>query len=123
MQINKVSLENKFKLFSDQWSPKVLGTLNNQAVKIAKLEGEFDMHHHENEDELFLVIEGYLRIEFDNQDPVELEAGEFVIVLKGQAHKPIADKGEVKVLLFEPETTLNTGNLRNERTKDSLDEI
>jgi len=116
-----VNIKSKFALFKDQWSPKVVGELNGQQVKLARLEGEFVRHQHEQEDELFLVIEGSLEMEYD--DRVEtIEAGEFVIVPRGVYHKPIA-KREVKVLLFEPASTLNTGNLDHELTQRNLENI
>ena len=112
--MQKVNLEQKFNLFSEHWSPKVVGELNDQYVKLAKLKGEFVWHHHENEDELFLVIKGQLRMLFRDHEIV-LEAGDFLIVPRGVEHKPVADI-EAHVLLLEPKSTLNTGNLQNERT-------
>ncbi|MBX2846116.1 MAG: cupin domain-containing protein [Saprospiraceae bacterium] len=119
--IEKVNLAEKFDTFSEHWTPKLVGALNGQSVKLAKFKGEFIRHHHEHEDELFLVIEGELIIEIDDQ-LLELHAGEFVIIPKGVSHKPMA-KEEVKVLLFEPTSTLNTGNLENEHTIRNLDII
>lgn len=121
MDIQKVNLLEKFSTFSEHWSPKIVGELNQQQVKIAKLKGEFVMHQHDNEDELFLVIEGVLNIELEDKT-LELKQGEFVIIPKGVKHKPYA-KEEVKVLLFEPASTLNTGNINNELTVDQLDKI
>jgi mannose-6-phosphate isomerase-like protein (cupin superfamily) len=117
----KVNLAEAFARFSDHWSPKVAGELNGQQVKLAKLRGPFIWHRHENEDELFLVVSGQLRIEFREQT-VTLEEGEFIIVPRGVEHRPVAD-AEVQVLLFEPASTLNTGNVRNERTVAKLDRI
>ena len=121
MTIKSVNLNNKFNSFSDYWNPKIVGELNGQHVKLAKLKGEFVLHQHEHEDELFLVIEGKLLMEMDDET-LEINAGEFVIIPKKTNHKPIA-VGEVKVLLFEPKTTLNTGNTENEFTVKKLDNI
>lgn len=121
MDIKKVNLQSKLDTFQELWSPKIVGALNNQLVKIAKLQGEFVMHHHEEEDELFYVIDGTLFIELEDQT-LELNQGEFVIIPKGVPHKPYAPE-EVSILLFEPATTLNTGNQQNERTVSDLEEI
>ena len=118
---DKVSLAEKFARFTDHWSPKVVGELNGQQVKLAKLEGAFMWHKHDEEDELFLVHRGRLRLEFRDR-VVELSAGEFLIVPRGVEHRPVADE-EVEVVLFEPATTLNTGNLRNERTLQELERL
>ena len=115
---DKVSLDDKFALFSDRWSPKVVGDLNGQQVKLVRLLGEFVWHHHDDEDELFLVHRGQLRMEFRDR-VVELSPGEFLIVPRGVEHRPVAHE-EVEVVLFEPASTLNTGNLRNERTVEVL---
>jgi mannose-6-phosphate isomerase-like protein (cupin superfamily) len=119
--MDKINLLDKFGLFSEHWSPKIVGELNGQHVKLAKLKGEFIFHRHENEDELFLVIKGKLKMEFRDKI-VELSEGEVLIVPKGIEHKPVADL-EVWVLLFEPASTLNTGNLVSERTKTHLETI
>jgi mannose-6-phosphate isomerase-like protein (cupin superfamily) len=119
--MEKVNLARKFSAFSEHWSPKIVGELNGQHVKLAKLSGEFDWHHHEAEDELFLVIKGRLTIRLRDRDVV-LEEGEFLIVPAGEEHQPVAEE-EVHVLLFEPASTLNTGNLRNERTVANLDRL
>jgi mannose-6-phosphate isomerase-like protein (cupin superfamily) len=121
MKIIPVNLDNKFNSFSDFWNPKVIGELNGQMIKVAKLKGEFIMHRHDNEDELFLVIEGRLKMELDNE-VLEINPGEFVIIPKATNHNPIADE-EVKVLLFEPSNTINTGNTENEFTVKYLDRI
>lgn len=121
MDIKKVNLQSKLDTFQELWSPKIVVALNNQLVKIAKLQGEFVMHHHEEEDELFYVIDGTLFIELEDQT-LELNQGEFVIIPKGVPHKPYAPE-EVSILLFEPATTLNTGNQQNERTVSDLEEI
>jgi mannose-6-phosphate isomerase-like protein (cupin superfamily) len=119
--MDKINLLEKFGLFSEHWSPKIVGELNGQQVKLAKLKGEFIFHQHENEDELFLVIKGMLKIDFRDKT-VELNEGEVLIVPRGVEHKPVAEE-EVWVLLFEPASTLNTGNLVNERTKTQLETI
>jgi mannose-6-phosphate isomerase-like protein (cupin superfamily) len=119
--VDKVNLTEKFALFDEYWSPKIVGGLNGQYVKLAKLKGEFVWHHHEAEDELFLVLEGRLIIRLRDRDVV-LDPGEFLIVPRGVEHKPVAEK-EVRVLLFEPMSTLHTGTVRTERTVDKLDWI
>ena len=119
--MEKVNLQEKFSLFSEYWKPHVIGELNGQHVKVAKLKGEFFWHHHEHEDELFLITKGRLKIEFRDR-VVEINAGEFIIVPRGVEHKPIADE-EVELLLFEPASTLNTGNVQNERTLRELKKI
>ncbi|SMC31702.1 cupin domain-containing protein [Moheibacter sediminis] len=119
--MEKVNIEEKLSLFSEHWSPKILGELNGQHVKIAKFLGEFTWHKHDHEDEMFYVINGNLKIEFRDKT-VELSAGEFLIVTKGTEHKPVAEK-EVSVMLFEPATTLNTGNVENELTKKNLESL
>lgn len=119
--INKVNLSEKFPLFAEYWSPKIVGELNGQHVKLAKFRGEFVWHKHDNEDEMFFVVEGTLIIEFRDKT-ITLNKNEFAIVPKGVEHKPIA-KNEVLVMLFEPATTLNTGNTENELTKRKLDWI
>lgn len=121
MEIKKVNLKSKLSTFNDHWSPKIVGELNQQQVKIAKLKGEFVMHHHENEDELFYVIDGTLFIELEDKT-LELNAGEFVIIPKGIPHKPYAPE-EVSIMLFEPNTTLNTGEVENKLTVKDLDRI
>jgi mannose-6-phosphate isomerase-like protein (cupin superfamily) len=121
MEIKKINIAEKFNLFSEHWSPKIVGDLNQQQVKLAKLKGEFVTHKHDQEDELFLVIEGTLFIEMADKT-LELNAGEFVIIPKGVLHKPFAPE-EVKVLLFEPASTLNTGELRNDLTHNQLDRL
>lgn len=119
--VNKVNLLEKFSLFSDHWHPRVVGELNGQLVKLAKLQGEFVWHHHEREDELFLVVKGRLTIRLRDQD-VELQEGEFFIVPKGVEHLPIA-RDEAHVLLFEPTSTVNTGNVPSDRTVADLEWI
>lgn len=112
--MEKVNLNEKLALFSEHWSPRVVGELNGQHVKLAKLQGEFVWHHHEAEDELFLVLRGALAIHLRDR-VVNLDEGEFFIVPKGVEHKPVAQR-ETHVLLLEPASTLNTGNVRNDRT-------
>jgi mannose-6-phosphate isomerase-like protein (cupin superfamily) len=119
--IEKVSLADKLARFSDCWSPKIVGELNESYVKLAKLKGEFVWHHHETEDELFLVVKGKLLIKLRDRS-IELEEGEFVIIPRGVEHLPVATE-EAHVLLLEPKTTLNTGNVSNERTVAELDRI
>jgi mannose-6-phosphate isomerase-like protein (cupin superfamily) len=119
--MDKINLLEKFTRFDDQWSPKVVAELNNQHVKLVKLKGEFVWHKHEHEDELFYVVKGVLKIEFHDRTE-ELHEGEMLVVPRGIEHKPVADN-EVWVMLFEPATTLNTGNINNERTKAVLDKI
>jgi len=119
--MEKVNIENKFSLFTDHWNPRIVGELNGQHVKLAKLKGEFIWHHHENEDELFYVVKGTLKMEFRDRTET-IHEGEMIIVPKGVEHKPVADE-EVHVVLFEPATTLNTGNLKNERTRETLSQI
>ena len=119
--MQKVIIEDKFNLFSEYWSPKIVGELNGQHVKLAKLKGEFVWHKHDEEDEMFLVIDGVLKIELRDKTIV-INKNEFLIVPKGTEHRPVADS-EVLVMLFEPATTLNTGNTENEMTKHFLETI
>src|SRR6516164_749600 len=119
--MDKVNHAQKFSVFNDYWSPKIVGEINDSHVKLVKLKGEFVWHHHETEDELFLVVNGSLLIKLRDQD-IFLEEGEFVIIPRGVEHLPIA-KDEAHVLLLEPKTTLNTGNIQNERTIADLDRI
>lgn len=115
--LQKVDLAEKLALLSEHWSPRIVGELNGQHVKLAKLSGEFTWHRHEREDELFLVLEGELVIHLRDR-AISLSRGELLIVPRGVEHKPVAD-GEVHVLLFEPASTLNTGDVENERTVHS----
>jgi mannose-6-phosphate isomerase-like protein (cupin superfamily) len=112
--MDKVNLREKFARVTERWKPKIVGDLNGQQVKLVKLQGEFVWHKHDHEDELFLVVLGRFRMEFRDRH-VWLEEGEFLIVPRGVEHRPVADE-EAHVLLFEPATTLNTGNVRDERT-------
>lgn len=117
--MDKINLSQKFGLFQQYWSPKIAGELNDSYIKLAKLKGEFVWHRHEQEDELFLVVKGRLLIKLRDRD-IHLEEGEFVIIPRGIEHLPIAEE-EVHVLLLEPKTTLNTGNVQNERTVTDLE--
>ena len=119
--MEKANLTHKFSLFQDYWSPKIAGELNDSYVKLAKLKGEFVWHHHEVEDELFLVVKGRLLVKLRDQD-IWLEEGEFVIIPRGVEHLPIAEE-EAHVLLLEPKSTLNTGDVKNERTIADLERI
>jgi len=112
--IEKVNLAQKFGLFEEYWDPRIAGELNDSYVKLAKLKGEFVWHQHDHEDELFLVVKGHLTIKLRDHD-VELHPGEFVIIPRGIEHLPAAEE-EVHVLLLEPKSTLNTGNVQSERT-------
>jgi mannose-6-phosphate isomerase-like protein (cupin superfamily) len=116
-----VNLREKFRSFNDQWSPKIIGEINDSYVKAVKLQGEFVWHHHEQEDEMFLVVKGALRMKFRDHEEV-IREGEFIIVPHGTEHLPIADE-EAQVLLFEPKSTLNTGNITNERTVAQLERV
>lgn len=119
--MEKVVITEKLSQFSDHWNPRIVGELNGQHVKAVKLLGEFVWHHHDEEDELFLVIKGQLAMEFRDKT-VTVNPGEFIIVPRKVEHRPVA-KEEVHILLFEPAGTLNTGNVENERTKKNLQRI
>ena len=112
--MQKVNVQNKLASFTEHWSPKVIAELNGQQVKVAKLSGEFDWHFHEQEDELFWVIEGHLEIHLRDK-VIELHPGELCVVPRGIEHKPVANS-ECHIVLFEPKGTLNTGNIINDRT-------
>lgn len=116
-----INLQDKFNLFSDHWNPRIVGELNGQHVKLVKFVGPFVWHKHDHEDELFLVVQGSFNMEFRDKT-VTLNTGEFLIVPKGVEHRPVAEQ-EVSVLLFEPANTLNTGDTRNDFTKDKLENI
>lgn len=116
-----VDLKEKFLLFNEFWSPKIVGELNGQYVKIAKLKGEFVWHQHENEDELFMVVKGKLTIKLKDQN-IELTEGQFFIISHGVEHLPVAEE-ECHVMFFEPKTVLNTGDVKNERTVENLEKI
>ena len=119
--MEKIALSQKFSLFAEHWSPKIIGELNDSYIKLAKLKGEFVWHHHDDEDELFFIVKGKLLIKFKDKD-VLLEEGELIVIPKGVEHLPVADQ-EVHVMLIEPKTTLNTGNIVNERTVENLNKI
>ncbi len=119
--MNTVNLREKFSHFPDYWNPRIIGEVNDCHVKAVKLKGEFIWHHHENEDELFLVVKGTLRMKFRGQEAVVHE-GEFIIVPRGVEHCPVANQ-EAHVVLIEPRSTLNTGNVTNERTVAQLERI
>lgn len=119
--MDKINLVEKFELFSDHWSPKIIGELNGQQVKLAKLKGEFIFHQHANEDELFMVVKGKFKMHYRDKT-VEVNEGEIVIVPRGVDHKPEAEE-EVWVMLFEPASILNTGNVVNEKTRTQLETI
>jgi mannose-6-phosphate isomerase-like protein (cupin superfamily) len=119
--MNTINLKEKFSRFSDYCKPRIIGEMNDCHVKAVKLKGEFIWHHHENEDELFLVVKGTLRMKFRDHEAVVRE-GEFIVVPRGAEHCPVADE-EVHVVLIEPKSTLNTGNITNERTVAQLEHI
>jgi len=119
--IEKVNIVRKLALNNDYWVPRVIGELNGQFVKIAKFKGTYDWHHHADEDEMFLVIKGSFKLEL-RKKTIQIDEGEFIIVPQGVEHRPVADD-EVHVLLFEPVSTLNTGNIRTDRTLDNLERI
>ena len=116
-----VNLQEKLAMFSEFWSPRIVGELNGQQVKLAKLKGEFVPHHHDNQDELFLVLKGKLEMRFSGKTSV-LREGEFIIIPRGVEHQPVAEE-ETHVLLFEPAGTLNTGNVRSECTIENPERI
>jgi mannose-6-phosphate isomerase-like protein (cupin superfamily) len=119
--MDKINLASKLALFSDHWSPKVIADLNGQQVKLVKFQGEFVWHHHDTEDELFLVLDGRFRMDFRDRQ-VWLEAGELIVVPRGVEHRPFANE-EVAVLLFEPASTLNTGDVVERRTVERLERL
>lgn len=123
--IRVVNFDEKFSSFNDYWSPRISGELNDNYVKLAKLKGEFMWHQHEREDEMFFIVRGTLRMgirENGVERELTIRPGEYVIIPRGVEHLPIADE-EVHVVLVEPKTTLNTGNVRNERTREELPAI
>jgi mannose-6-phosphate isomerase-like protein (cupin superfamily) len=119
--MNKVNIDEKLSLFSEYWDPRIVGELNGQYVKLVKFKGEFVWHKHDNEDEMFYVLKGKFNMEYRDKT-VEINENEFVIVPKGVEHRPVAPE-EVSVMLFEPKTILNTGDTRNEFTKENLQEL
>jgi mannose-6-phosphate isomerase-like protein (cupin superfamily) len=124
--VTKINLAGKLSLFTEHWSPKIVGELNGQYVKLVKFLGEFDWHHHDVEDELFLVVKGSFVMDYLDEagamQHIELHEGEFLIVPRGTEHRPVAAT-EVQVLLFEPASTLNTGNVRTARTLEKLEKL
>jgi mannose-6-phosphate isomerase-like protein (cupin superfamily) len=121
ISMEKVNIADKFKKITEYWKPYIAGELNGQLVKLDKLKGEFVWHHHEHEDELFLVVKGRFRMELRDRH-IWLEEGEFLVVPHGVEHRPVADE-EAWIVLFEPATTLNTGNVQNERTLHELERV
>lgn len=121
MTIRKVNLAETLARFQEYWKPKIVGEVNDSLVKLVKFQGEFVWHHHDHEDELFLVLQGRMRMELRDKSVI-VGPGEFIIIPHGVEHKPIAEI-ETHVLLFEPNTTLNTGNVRNERTVPTLERL
>jgi mannose-6-phosphate isomerase-like protein (cupin superfamily) len=120
-KVDKVNIAEKLSLFDERWTPKIVGELNGQHVKLVKLLGEFVWHHHDEEDEMFLVVEGGFKMEFRDRE-VWVEKGEFVVVPRGIEHRPVAEE-EASVMLFEPASTLNTGNVTDEKTVAELERI
>ena len=121
-RVERVSLAEKFALFSEHWTPKVVGQINDMHVKIAKVEGEFVWHSHDHEDELFMVVKGRLRLRLRDQDDVVLEPGDFAVVPMGVEHLPVAEE-EVHLLMIEPATTVNTGTAGGDRTVADLERL
>tara|TARA_B100000927_G_scaffold282447_1_gene269073 strand:- start:132 stop:506 length:375 start_codon:yes stop_codon:yes gene_type:complete len=119
--MKKINISQKLAQFNDHWNPRIIGELNKQHVKLAKIKGEFIWHKHDHEDEMFLVLKGTLKIEFRDRTET-IQENEIIIVPKGVEHKPIAEE-EVSIMLFEPATTINTGALENERTRKNLESI
>ena len=119
--IDKVNLAEKLAAFDEPWSPKIVAELNDSYVKVVKFDGEFVWHHHDDEDELFLVVSGRMRMQFRDGDVV-VEPGELIVVPRGVEHCPLAE-GDCHVVLIEPKTTLNTGNVLNERTVAEVERI
>lgn len=119
--MNSINLDEKFNLFNEHWAPKLIADLNGQHVKLAKIKGEFVWHKHEKQDELFLVVHGRFRMEF-REKSVWVEEGEIIVVPRGVEHRPVADE-EAHILMFEPANTLNTGNIKNDRTVDKIESI
>ena len=119
-EIKPINIMNKFSLFNEQWTPKIIGELNNQYVKICKLKDDFVWHSHENEDELFMVLKGTLLIDFRNNKTIAVKEGEIVIIPKGVEHRPHTNGEIVFNLLFEPKTTLHTGDVETDMTVKDL---
>ncbi len=121
INMEKINLAEKLQLFNEYWSPKIIGEINDSYVKVAKFKGEFTWHVHDNEDEMFYVVKGILTVKFKDKD-IHLHEGEFIIIPKGTEHMPVAHE-EVHVLLIEPKSTLNTGNVINDKTIEKLERI
>jgi mannose-6-phosphate isomerase-like protein (cupin superfamily) len=119
--MHTINIAQKFSQFDEMWSPKILGEINDSYIKAVKVAGEFVWHHHEKEDEMFLVVKGTLRMRFKDHEEV-VRPGEFIIVPRGVEHLPVSDEG-TEILLFEPKSTLNTGNVSNERTLAQLETL
>jgi mannose-6-phosphate isomerase-like protein (cupin superfamily) len=117
-----INIAEKLDLIKDHWNPRIVGQLNGQDVRLAKIKGEFIWHSHENEDEMFLVVRGVLKMELRDRTVI-INEGEFFIVPRGTEHKPVAESEEVSIMLFEPSGTLNTGNHVNERTRTVLETV
>jgi mannose-6-phosphate isomerase-like protein (cupin superfamily) len=122
-KIEPINIMNKFSLFNEEWTPKIIGELNGQHVKVCKLKGDFVWHSHENEDELFMVFKGTLLIDFRDDRTIEVKEGEILIIPKGVEHRPHTNREMVFNLLFEPKTTLHTGAIKTEMTIKKLDWI
>jgi mannose-6-phosphate isomerase-like protein (cupin superfamily) len=120
-EIKVVNFNDKLSSFTDHWSPRIIGEVNTTQIKIAKLKGDFVMHHHEDEDEAFIVLKGILKMVMEDKT-LEIHPGEMIVIPRGTPHQPIAEE-EVHIMLIEPSTTLNTGNVRNDFTKDKLEQI
>ncbi len=119
--MNKVIISEKLSLFNDYWNPRIVGELNGQHIKLAKFHGEFVWHKHDNEDEMFYVLKGSFTMQLRDKN-IEVKENEFIIIPKGVEHRPVA-KNEVSVMLFEPNTTLNTGNIKGNLTKEILEKL
>jgi mannose-6-phosphate isomerase-like protein (cupin superfamily) len=119
--MDKINIAQKFSQIHDHYNPRIAAELNGQQVKFVKFQGEFVFHHHDNEDEMFLVVQGRFRMEFKDRH-VWIEEGEFIVIPRGVEHRPVAE-GEVSVILFEPATTLNTGNVENELTQRQFERV
>ncbi len=121
MPVDKINIAEKFLLFNDYWNPRIAGALNGQHIKLVKFRGDFVWHKHDQEDEMFLVIKGNFTMELRDRS-IPINEGEFIIIPKGTEHRPTATE-EVEVMLFEPASTVNTGGVKNELTRDELDII
>ena len=121
MKIEKINISDKLSLFDDYWNPRIVGELNGQYVKLVKFKGEFVWHKHENEDEMFLVVKGEFKMEL-RQKIIDIKEGELIIIPRGTEHRPTASE-EVHIMLFEPMSTLNTGNVEDKLTKNMLEKI